>query len=33
MLHQNLDVLSSVLWDCDLSDLTDSQLEVNVVWE
>lgn len=33
MLHQALDALSPLLWGCDLSDLTDSQLEVDVVWE
>lgn len=30
MFHQALDAPSPVLWEC---DLTDSQLEVNVVWE
>lgn len=32
MLHQVWDVCSPLLWECDLSDLTDLQLKVNVVW-
>jgi len=32
LLHKILDVHSPLLWEYDLSDLTDFQLEGNVVW-